>query len=178
MQSILQLEKIAKSHKERQQSTILKILSDFVPNLYRQNFPLQEDNIFLTGLVLDLIGNRDAEASHERKPNQSKRTLWLGVRGGKEAASVLSASSCPVPSPSQTNVHFLRRYLVVGISRQLHSYLPHTHTSHSSMCRDHEHQRPGAWDICQTTFFRVSFWVNGRRRKNGGQLQESHEVQL
>ena len=176
MQSVLQLEKIAKSHKERQQSTILKILSDFVPHLSRQNFPLQEDNIVLTGLDLDLIANRDAEASHERKPNQSKRTLWLGVRRGKEAASVLSASSCPVPGPSQTNVHFLRRYLVVGISRQLHSYLPHT--QHSSMCRDHEHQGLGAWDICQTTFFRVSFWVNGRRRKNGGQLQESHEVQL
>ena len=47
MQSILQLEKIAKSHKERQQSTILKILSDFVPHLSRQNFPLQEDNLVI-----------------------------------------------------------------------------------------------------------------------------------
>ena len=45
MQSILQLEKIAKSHKGRRQSTTLKILSDFVPHLYRQNFLLQEDNI-------------------------------------------------------------------------------------------------------------------------------------
>ena len=111
---------------------------------------------------LSLIANRDAEASHKPKPNQSKRTLWLGVRRGKEAASVLSASSRPVP-PSQTNVHFLRQYLVVVISRQLHSYLPHT--SHLLNTANHEHQGSGARDICQTTLFRVSFWVNGRGRK-------------